>query len=109
MGSEERRVEEGGRVIRTFVAQPVLLTMKVSPLTMSAYFVDCMAMSGTPRPQRLHKWHIKNELGKATGANPLVATSMHGFKFLEKEGHCLILVSRALKVVREAAPGGDTP
>jgi hypothetical protein len=62
-------------------------------------------MSGTPRPSGLHKLHSNNGFGQATGASALVEASIPVVEFFEEGGYDVVLVVRAQKESREAAPG----
>ena len=60
-----------------------------------------------PRPVELHKLRSKDSsrLKWVTAENPLVTARMLAAEFPEVGGHGFLLVVRARKIVREAAPG----
>ncbi len=64
-------------------------------------------MSGMPRPAALNKPRIlqcKNKSGQVAAEDALVQALILAAKVLQEVGHSTILVGRARKIVREAAP-----
>ncbi len=58
-----------------------------------------------PRPEGLDKLQSKSRSDQVTEANTLVEALIFVAEVTEEGGHGLLLVARALKVVREAASG----
>jgi hypothetical protein len=105
-GADQR--EEGGEERLTGVAQLVPDTRKLLLPMIIIKSDACAEMSGTPRPSVLHKSQIlqgKNGSGQVTAEYALVQVTILGAETLEEGGHSIVLVHRALKIVRETAPG----
>ena len=100
--NEPREVGEG-RERRTGAEQLVPSTSIKLPLRNIGIFIACVAILGMPRPEGPHKLQSKSRSDQVTGANTLVGALTFVAKATEEGGHCLLLVARTLKVVREAA------
>ncbi len=91
---------------RTGVEQLVPNKATYPPLRTIMICCACVAMSGKPRPDSLHKLQSKKRSDRVAATDALVEAVMLVAKVVEEGGHDLVLVLWALKIVREAAAGG---